>query len=289
MTEKYTHEEKNPTAALLKKDKGFTLVELIIVLVILAILAAILIPALLGWIDKAKEKGVILECREVVHASQATATEIYGKKGDVTIFDMRASETQADIRKLANVTGSIQNISINDAHIINYLRYKTADGVVVTYDIDADVRYVIGSSYSADAKGYYDWASDTTADKKLSYDQKGEEELRKIFREQNGGNYPGLTETEKSIINKQSDDSLVWYPIMAQGTVILRASADPSKHWAQLVFYKGSYYYHTNGYGVVDGGTILNNGTYDTKPLDEAPSSKDYENSMGASWVRYEP
>ena len=37
------------------KNKGFTLVELIVVLVILALLAALLVPALLGYIDKAKE------------------------------------------------------------------------------------------------------------------------------------------------------------------------------------------------------------------------------------------
>ena len=33
--------------------KGFTLVEVIVVLVILAILAAILVPSMVGWIDKA--------------------------------------------------------------------------------------------------------------------------------------------------------------------------------------------------------------------------------------------
>ena len=43
------------------KNKGFTLVELIVVLVILAILAVLLVPALTGYIDKAKEKKVIAE------------------------------------------------------------------------------------------------------------------------------------------------------------------------------------------------------------------------------------
>ena len=63
------------------KNKGFTLVELIVVLVILAILAVLLVPALTGYIDKAKEKKVIAETRMVVMAVQTVASEAYGQIG----------------------------------------------------------------------------------------------------------------------------------------------------------------------------------------------------------------
>lgn len=61
-----------------EKNRGFTLVELIVVIVILAILAAILVPALLGYIDKAKKQKIISEARDVWVASQAALTECYG-------------------------------------------------------------------------------------------------------------------------------------------------------------------------------------------------------------------
>ena len=66
--------------------KGFTLVEMIVVLVILAILAALLIPALTGYIDKAKEKQIVAETRQIVMAAQTLVDEEYAKNdaGDGT-------------------------------------------------------------------------------------------------------------------------------------------------------------------------------------------------------------
>ncbi len=59
--------------------KGFTLVELIIVLVILAVLAAILVPALLGFVDKANDKQSSLDAKAIYEATIVYIDEQYGK------------------------------------------------------------------------------------------------------------------------------------------------------------------------------------------------------------------
>lgn len=43
--------------------KGFTLIELIVVLAILAVLAGIMVPSMIGWVDRARDSQVLLEAR----------------------------------------------------------------------------------------------------------------------------------------------------------------------------------------------------------------------------------
>jgi prepilin-type N-terminal cleavage/methylation domain-containing protein len=84
-------------------NKGFTLVELIVVLAIIAILAAVAVPQFDGYITAAKKSGAILECRNAVTAAQALYTENY---------DNPDSVTPADIKAMANVSGEVSGIEL---------------------------------------------------------------------------------------------------------------------------------------------------------------------------------
>jgi prepilin-type N-terminal cleavage/methylation domain-containing protein len=69
-------------AALKPEDKkGFTLVEVIVVLVILAILMAIAVPSLTGYIDKARYSNLIVQGASAKTAVQTIITMAYANDG----------------------------------------------------------------------------------------------------------------------------------------------------------------------------------------------------------------
>ncbi|MDD3797474.1 MAG: type II secretion system protein, partial [Lachnospiraceae bacterium] len=116
------------------RKKGFTLVELIVVLVILAVLAAILVPALLGYIDKSRQARYILEARECVNATTTVIVEQYasGSLSADTAASFLNDDTKEAILTLAEVDGSIISLELSDSSLTVYeLYYQASDGTIV--------------------------------------------------------------------------------------------------------------------------------------------------------------
>lgn len=97
-----------------KEQKGFTLVEMIVVLVIIAILAAITIPALLKYIDKAKDKQLVINARTAYLAAETAASEAYAANVTMPasiIFNKDGSASKTNDEKIKAVEENAKNLT----------------------------------------------------------------------------------------------------------------------------------------------------------------------------------
>lgn len=104
---------------------GFTLVELMIVLIIMVLLAAIAAPIFTGYTERARRTRLIGECRASVQAAQTLYLEAYGKGRDTD------SVSTEQIQELAAVNGVVSNVETDGrTDAILHLTYQN-EGTVV--------------------------------------------------------------------------------------------------------------------------------------------------------------
>lgn len=97
----------------IRNRRGFTLVEMIVVLVIMGILLTILVPGMFQYIDKAKDKQLVINARTAYLAVQTQLSEEYGKEG-ATLESAAAAVVLAVNGQTAGGTGGIVGLKETD-------------------------------------------------------------------------------------------------------------------------------------------------------------------------------
>lgn len=118
-----------------KRDDGFTLVEMLAVLVIVAVLAAVAVPSAKGFVEKAKRNSYIAEARVVCTAVQQylVEAEVDGIVSDNQLYE---DIMRYDIGDPKNVLSSILEGSCTETgRIVNVMfLYDNFDGIEYSVD-----------------------------------------------------------------------------------------------------------------------------------------------------------
>lgn len=130
---------------IIKKKKGFTLIELIVIISILAVLALLAVPGYTGIIKKSHESVIKSNCRTVLTASQVFLSINNDENTDENTF---ANEEIQVVKSESNVSGNIDIVKYKN-NTITYLEYTNIkEKLTAVYDITKDPNIFIKDSAS---------------------------------------------------------------------------------------------------------------------------------------------
>ena len=128
--------------------KGFTITELVIVIAVIAILAAVLIPTFSGVIDKAKKSTATQEC------AQARQNLLVEKDADLSGYNWYFIHEEGYAYSLINGVWEEYTITNLTAITVSelYLSVENADGKVAADKLTTD--YLPSGTLAADMEDY---------------------------------------------------------------------------------------------------------------------------------------
>lgn len=260
------------------KKKGFTLVEVLIVLIIITILASISIVAFNGYIDSANKKAAISECRNVLTSAQTVSSELYAEKN---LTNATLKQQQPQILSLADSGGYIAELYIkagSGSAKINHITYwNTARTYKVIYDTDAEELYRVYNLGQAERS--YEQMVQLYGE---NYNGGDVLPVTQYLRSQMG-NFFELTDEEKEMAN---GTALGWRAFASDNGVYYAAVNSSNSLNASLIYYNGNYYYHLyryggNGMGIQNAESLSDrNDGFDLTRLDNAMTKQQAEQWM---------
>lgn len=128
-----THSGTFPRSRRLSSDAGFSLIELLVVCLVIAILCAIAIPAFLSQTAKAKDSSAKEMARSAMTAAESISTDDEGHYNQVSLESVH--ETEPSVRVEASTTAAYLSAASSSEKTYS-LTVKATDGDELTISRD---------------------------------------------------------------------------------------------------------------------------------------------------------